>query len=84
MRKKVVTVGDRESFVTFMRVAQEDPEVRKTLAAILGQPSFHRKSLLNTLVQRMKMQGAPPDLVFAVGALLDDEVAKKANELIQK
>jgi len=82
MRSRQKSVGDNETFVTLIRVAQEDPEVRKTLAGILGQSPFHRKSLLNTLIQEMKLKGAPADFVFAIGALLDEAVAQQAAELI--
>lgn len=77
------TVGDSDAFVTLMRVAQEDAAVRKTLSGILGQPPFHRKSLLNTLVAEMKLKGAPADFVAAISALLDDAVADKAREMIR-
>lgn len=84
MFRKVTTVGDNATFVNLMLVAREDPEVRETLAVILGQPSLHRKSLLNSLIERMRAQGAPSDFVLAVDALLDDAVAEKASELIRE
>jgi len=71
------TVADNETFVTLIRVAREEPEVRKTLAAILGQPAFHRKSLLNSLIEEMRLKGAPVAFVSALGALLDDGVAER-------
>ena len=83
MWRREKTVGDNEIFVTLIRVAQEDPDVKKTLSGILGQPPFHRKSLLNTLIEEMKLKGAPVDFVSAIRALLDDDVAQKAKELMQ-
>jgi hypothetical protein len=84
MQRREKTVGDNETFVALIRLGQEDPDVRKTLGAILGQPPFHRKCLLNTLVEEMKLKGAPMDFISAVAALLDDEVAQKAKEMIQR
>ena len=84
MQKHEQTVGDNETFVTLIRVAREDSEVRKTLAGILSQPPFHRKSLLNTLLEEMKLRGAPPDFISAINALLDDAVAIRAKEMILK
>ena len=75
-------VGDNETFVTLMRVAQEEPEVGKILRAILDQPPFHRRSMLNSLVQDMAMKGADRDFVLAVECLLDDDVAAKAVEFL--
>lgn len=84
MLKKVTTVGDNGTFVTLMLVAREDPEIRETLAAILGQPSPQRKSLLNKLIERMRAQGAPSDFIMAMDALLDDDVSDRAYELVQE
>ncbi len=75
---------DNEAFVTLMRVAQEDADVRRILAGILGQSPFHRKSLLHTWVEEMKLKGAPVDFVSAIGALLDDDVAEKARKMIHE
>jgi hypothetical protein len=80
--KRRKSVGDNDAFVTLVRVAQDDPEIRTTLAAILRQPPFHRKSLINTLIQDMKAQGAPRNLTSAIAELLDDAVAEKVAEAI--
>ena len=76
------SVGDNDAFVTLIRVAQDDPEVHATLVAILRQPPFHRKSLLNTLLQDMRAEGAPKNLISAMTELLDDSVAEKVAEEI--
>ena len=79
---KKKSVGDNDAFVTLIRVAQEDPEIRATLSGILRQPPFHRKSLLSTLIEDMKANGAPPDFASAMAELLDDGVAQKAAEIM--
>jgi len=76
------TVGGNDAFITLMRVAQEEPDIRRTLAVILHQPSFHRKSLLNTLLREMTLKGAPADFISAVNELLNDDVAEKLAEFI--
>jgi len=83
MKKNGKTLGENDVFVTLIRVAQEDADVRRTLMGLLQQPSFHRRSLLNTLIDAMKLQGAPADFVAAVAALLDDRVAEKAAQMIK-
>jgi len=60
MWKRKKTIGENEIFVTLIRVAQEDPEIRRTLVGILSQKPFQRHSLLNTLVREMKLKGARP------------------------
>ena len=83
-RKRQRSVADNDTFVTLLRVAQEDTEIRSQLVAILQQPPFHRQSLLNTFVSDMTLQSAPKDFVQAIAALLDEEVAAKALELLKK
>jgi hypothetical protein len=82
--KRKKTVADNDAFVTLIRVAQDDPEIHQTLVAILRQPPFHRKSLLNTLLQDMRAQGAPKNLISAIAELLDDAVAEKVAEAIMR
>lgn len=54
-RKQSSTVGDNDAFVTLIQVAKEDADIRKQLQAILAQPPFHRKSMLNIMpVQLLK------------------------------
>ncbi len=82
--KRRKSVGDNDAFVTLVRVAQDDSETRTMLTAILRQPPFHRKSLVNTLIQDMRAQGAPRNLISAITELLDDAVAKKVADAIVK
>lgn len=82
MKSHRTKVSDNETFVTLIQLAQEDEGIRRTLIAILSQDEFNRKSMLNTLIQEMKLKSAPADFVGAIGALLDDDVARKASEMI--
>ena len=77
------SAGENETFVTLIRVAQEDQEIREQLFGILQQSPFHRKSLLNSLVKALTIKGAPSDFVSAIAYLLDDRIAEKALELIK-
>lgn len=83
MPENAETVGDNPSFVTLMLVAEEDAQVRDTLAAILGQPSSRRRYELHKLIGSMKAQGADNDFVSAMEALLDDQVADTAYGLLR-
>lgn len=83
-REKRKTVGENDGFVNLIRVAQEDDEIRNRLLAILGQPEFQRKSLLNTFVRDMKFKSAPSELISAIQCLLNDAVAERALDLLKK
>lgn len=78
------SVAEQEMFVSLIRTAREDADVRGRLRAILHQPAFHRKSMLNTLIGELKMQSAPAEFIQAIACLLDDAVARKARELLDE
>jgi hypothetical protein len=82
-KKKARTVGDDETFVSLMRVAQEDPNIRRVILGILAQSPFNRQSMLNTLIAEMKLKSAPVDLIQAIAPLLDDDVANKVAQLLK-
>lgn len=77
------TVGQDETFVTLMQVAEADPEIRKRLVAILSLDSFHRKSVVNTYLRELGLKKAPEKLIRALSRLLDDEVAEEARALLE-
>jgi len=76
------TVGDDDAFALLVMAAADDRRFKDQLTAILTLPSFHRRSLLNTLLQEMQMKQARPALIRAVRFLLDDAVAAKALEIL--
>ncbi len=63
-------------------MAQESPDIRNTLLAILQEDEFHRTSMINTLMEEMRYKGAPDALITAIASLLDHRVAQKASELL--
>ncbi|MFT6520145.1 MAG: hypothetical protein ACJATP_003829 [Candidatus Azotimanducaceae bacterium] len=81
---KLVTIPSAhdESFVRLVRVAQDDPNVRQALMALLVIDTFQRQSALGSLVETMRLQGAPVDFVEALDSLRDDDVAKKLHEYL--
>jgi hypothetical protein len=83
-RKKSRSVGDNETFVNLMRVAREDPDVRRVVLGILAQTPFNRQSMLNTLIGELKLKEAPEDFIEAFACLLDDEVARRVSELLNE
>ena len=82
-RRSEPTVGDNQAFVTLVAAARKDRELSRSLSAILSLPSFQRQSLLNSMIQEMLLRSEPADLIAAVSALLDDDVAAKVAELIE-
>ncbi len=83
-RKKPTRISENEDFITLLRVAREDPEVCKSLKAILSLDSFNRRSLLNTWLEQMQFQNAPSELIQALSGLTDDDVAARALKVIEE
>jgi hypothetical protein len=73
-----------EPFVTMIQLAQEDPEIRATLLAILSKDEFNRTSMLNTYIEEMRLKGAPASFISAIACLLDSGVAQKAYAVLQE
>ena len=78
------SVGENEAFVHLMRAAQDDQAFQATLCAMLRQPSFHRNSILNTMVTRMCVAGEREDIIRAVSALTDDDVADRVLKMLDE
>ncbi len=66
-----------------VRAAQDDRAFQATLCAMLRQPSFHRKSMLNTMVTSMCAAGEREDVIRAVSALTDDAVAERTLKILE-
>ena len=78
------TVGDDDAFALLIMAAKDDKGFRDQITAILSLASFHRRSLLNTLLQTLRMKQAPEELIRSVGYLLDDEVAERARVTLKE
>ncbi len=81
-KRETKSVAEDEAFVTLIRVAQEDADVRNQLLSILSLDRFNRESALNTLVDDLRLKKAPKELVSAIASLLDDDVADKTLEIL--
>lgn len=70
-------------FVQLMAVARESPEISRHLVNILGQTNFQRQSLLGSLLEDLRLRGAPPEFIECIGFLRDDTTAAKALDLLR-
>ena len=74
--------ADNDRFVALIQTAMEDETINRRVKAIVSIESFHRKSLLNSLIADMKLRSATSDLIQAFGYLLDDGVANRVRSLL--
>jgi hypothetical protein len=52
------------------------------LMTLLMLDAFQRQSALGSLLETMRLQGAPVDFIEALDCLRDDDVAKKLHEYL--
>ncbi len=76
-------MGKTEPFVTLIRVAREDVQLKNHLLAILSQNRFNRESILNSYINELTFKKAPQEFIVAIACLLDPGVAKKAFEILK-
>ena len=79
-----ITFGQVDSFITMLLAACRDRGMNDTLEMLLSQPDAIRRSVVYRLLDRLKENHAPQELVEAVACLLDDHAAEKAYEVIYK
>ena len=69
--------ADDDTFIRLVQIARDDPKINKEILKILTLDSFNRQSALNTLLDTMRLKGAPLEFIEAVDFLVDDDVAEK-------
>ena len=77
-------LSENETFVQLVRLCQDDQQARMTLSKILLLPEFQRNSVLGSMTHKMKLEKAPAELVTAIEALRDSEVAEKMMQIIKR
>jgi len=82
--EKKACVGENSDFIHFIQTAKLSNQMRAELVCILELDPFSRRSLLNTYLSNISLQGGPKSLVSALSCLLDDRVASKALEVLNK
>ena len=81
--KKSQSADEIDSLVTLIHIAREDAQIKHQLLKILSLDQFNRQSALNTLVDDMRLKGAPEVLIRAMSNLLDDAVSEKTREMLE-
>ena len=82
-RGKKSSPADNEAFIYLIQAAREDAGLRARLLAIVDLEGFHRRSFLNGWIEEMRLKGAPPDIIKAAACLLDDDIARRAAEVLR-
>lgn len=84
-KPKNIPVAENEAFIYMILAAQDDKTMRDRILALARLDSFHRKSLINSLITDMRMQGKKGILLAsAIECLKDDDIALKTIEILIK
>ena len=78
------SVAEVEGFVSLLMAACNDSKVNATLERLLSMPDDKRRNLVHVWVSDLLIEGAPRDVIQAVGCLMDDAIAQRAYEVIYK
>lgn len=76
------SVADIESFITLVRVADEDAGVRAALTRLLARTDPARRAFVHAWVSELLVAGAPADFIDAIACLADDAIAARLRGLI--
>jgi hypothetical protein len=81
-KKQDQSPGDNETFVRLIQLAQEDSQIGDQLRALLSVDEFNRQSVIRSMLDEMRLDNAPAELISAFACLLDDRIADKAIKVL--
>ena len=82
LKKQDELLGDNETFVRLIQLVREDSQIGDQLRALLSMDDFNRQSVIRSMVDEMRLNNAPAELISAFACLLDDRIADKAMEIL--
>jgi hypothetical protein len=82
LKKQVESLGDDETFVRLIQLAQEDSQIGDQLRALLSMDDFNRQSVIRSMLDEMRLNNSRAELISAFSCLLDDRIADKAMEIL--
>jgi hypothetical protein len=83
-KKRPKSVADNPTFIRMIQITRDDPALGARLVQILSLDPFYRSQSLQSLLNVMETTRAPKELIAAVAALLDDEIADKVLAVLLK
>lgn len=77
------SIADNASFVSLIKEAIKDEEIKKTIEIILNLPVAERKIVINKLTEKMKRESVSSDFIEAITSLADEDIANKVREVLK-
>ncbi len=70
------------SFEKLIQVMRDDPLLNEKVIQVLRLNSFQRRSVLNSLLEQLRIHHASENLLGALSCLFDDKIAEEVLTLI--
>ena len=70
------------SLEKLIQVMRDDPLINKKVIQMLHLNSFQRRSVLNNLLEQLRIHHASENLLSALSCLFDDKIAEEVLTLI--
>lgn len=80
---KLLSSDSVDHFTAIMTAALNYPDMKKLVLPIVSLNTFHRTSLINTIISDLKLVSGPQQVISFLNALKDDDIAQKAKELLE-
>lgn len=78
------TFAEVDGFITMLLAACEDSSMNQTLELLLSQPDEKRRAIVFHLIERLRRNKAPTELIDALACPMDDTAAEKAYQVIYR
>ncbi|KAF0106625.1 MAG: hypothetical protein FD146_2424 [Anaerolineaceae bacterium] len=78
------TVNVDEAVAALMKYAEQDEMFAALLKSMMAQTAVRMQAMTKAWIEELKKKGAPPEMIAAVTALQNMDVARKVRELVLK
>ena len=82
--KKAPGINVDEAVATLLQMAGQDAGVQSLLTGLLSQTAIRQQAMTKALIAEWKQKGERPELVTALGSLLNIDVAKRVRDALLK
>ena len=75
------SIANNPDFIRLVQLINEDSEFSKMVLGVINLETFHRQSMMNSIISSAKLKGAPEEHIKTLMLLMDHDVCKKIKEV---
>jgi len=76
-------ITDNQDFIRFIQAASVDQDLKQRILNLLALDKFNRKSVMNTMINEMRLSNESSDFIEILFFLTDDSIAKQTVRILQ-